>query len=141
SREEVRPLHSFEEDTVSAQAKVTRRNMLLGSTALVAAPPIGSAVSPVRAQPARQQEEQDASNFERRFPTRKAAQRAHDDADYQRAVTAYRFWYPTVSCESFFHGLREAGIQDNQTISILSASPRQIIFTANSDTPYGSGVL
>ena len=31
------------------------------------------------------------------FPTEQAAAKLRDDADFQRAVTAYRFWYPTVS--------------------------------------------
>jgi hypothetical protein len=69
------------------------------------------------------------------------AQKARDDADYQRAVTAYRFWYPTVSCEGIFNGCRERGINDNESIMILSAGPRQVAFTANSDTPYGAGAL
>jgi hypothetical protein len=75
------------------------------------------------------------------FPTQEAAQRARDDADFQRAVVAYRFWYPTISCEGIFHGNRAAGINDNETMAIMSAGPRQVAFTANSDTPYGAGVL
>src|SRR5262249_3399564 len=47
------------------------------------------------------------------FPPPDAAQKARDDADYQRAITAYRFWYPTVSCEGIFNGNRELGINDN----------------------------
>jgi hypothetical protein len=35
--------------------------------------------------------------FKDGYSTDSAAQTAQDDADYQRAVTAYRFWYPTVS--------------------------------------------
>jgi hypothetical protein len=75
------------------------------------------------------------------FPTQEAAHRAHDDADFERAVVAYRFWYPTVSCEGIFNGNRAAGINDNETMAIMSAGPRQVAFTANSDTPYGAGVL
>ena len=63
------------------------------------------------------------------------------DADYQRAVTAYRFWYPTVSCEGIFHGNRELGLKDNEDVSIMAAGPRQVVFTANSDTPYGAATL
>jgi hypothetical protein len=46
-----------------------------------------------------------------------------------------------VSCEGIFNGYREIGIKDNQSMTIASAGPRQIAFTANSDTPYGSGAL
>jgi hypothetical protein len=75
------------------------------------------------------------------FPPADAAQKAREEADYQRAITAYRFWYPTVSCEGIFNGNREKGLQDNASIVILSAGPRQVAFTANSDTPYGAGCL
>src|SRR5262245_44170551 len=79
--------------------------------------------------------------FKGGFPTDAEAQKARDEADYQRAITAYRFWYPTISCEGIFNGNREKGIKDNESLIILSASPRQIAFTANSDTPYGAGAL
>ncbi len=75
------------------------------------------------------------------FPAPDEAQKARDEADYQRAITAYRFWYPTVSCEGIFNGNREKGIHDNESISILSAGPRHVAFTPNSDTPYGAGCL
>src|SRR6201996_9550868 len=47
------------------------------------------------------------------YPTADAAQKANDDADFGRAVQAYRFWYPTVSNEGIFQGNRKIGIQDN----------------------------
>jgi hypothetical protein len=79
--------------------------------------------------------------FERGYPTPETTQRARDDADFQRAMTAYRFWYPTVSVEGIFNGNRELGINDGEARGIAAAGPRQIGFTLNSDTPYGSGVL
>src|SRR5262245_40929232 len=79
--------------------------------------------------------------FERGSPTPETSQRARDEADFQRAMIAYRFWYPTVSVEGIFNGNREKGIEDNKTISIAAAGPRTLAFTANSDTPYASGVL
>jgi hypothetical protein len=75
------------------------------------------------------------------FPTPDDSRKARDDADYERAVTAYRFWYPSVSCEGISNGCREKGIEDNETMIVLSAGPRQVAFTANSDTPYSSGTL
>jgi hypothetical protein len=47
--------------------------------------------------------------FERAFPTKDPAKRARDDADYHRAPTSYRSWYPTVSMEWLDNGYREIG--------------------------------
>ncbi len=79
--------------------------------------------------------------FERGYPSAQATKQARDDADFQRAVTAYRFWYPTVSVEGIMHGNRSVGIEDGKAWGIAAAGPRQVGFTLNSDTPYGSGVL
>ena len=79
--------------------------------------------------------------LEEGYPIPETAQRARDDADFQRAMVAYRFWYPTVSAEGIFNGNREFGIKDGEAWGIAAAGPRQIGFTLNSDTPYGSGVL
>ncbi len=79
--------------------------------------------------------------FKGGFPPADEAQKARDEDDYQRAITAYRFWYPTVSCEGIFNGNREKGIKDNENLLIMSAGPRQVAFTPNSDTPYGAGCL
>jgi hypothetical protein len=75
------------------------------------------------------------------FPSSDAAEQARDDADFQRAVVAYRFWYPTVSAEGIFNGNREIGVADNRAIGIASCGPRQVGFTLNSDTPYGSAAF
>lgn len=79
--------------------------------------------------------------FELGYPTAETTKKALEDADYQRAITAYRFWYPTVSVEGIFNGNREAGIKDNEAIGAAAAGPRQVGFTLNSDTPYGSATL
>lgn len=84
---------------------------------------------------------QGATAFERGYPSAQTSQRARDDADFQRAMTAYRFWYPTVSAEGIVNGNREAGIKDGESWGILAAGPRQVGFTLNSDTPYGSAVI
>lgn len=80
-------------------------------------------------------------DFRKGFPTPETTKRALDEGDFQRAVVAYRFWYPTVSVEGIFHGNREQGILDNEAMPILSAGPRHVGFTLNSDTPYGGGVV
>ncbi len=74
-------------------------------------------------------------------PAPEASHKARDAEDFQRAVTAYRFWYPTVSCEGIFNGGLELGQKVNEDMMILSAGPRHVVFTANSDTPYGSGTF
>src|SRR5262245_19221218 len=79
--------------------------------------------------------------FKGGFPPPDEAQKARDEADYQRAITAYRFWYPTVSCEGIFNGNREKGVNDNESFAIMLTGPRQVMFTPNSDTPYGFGPL
>lgn len=115
--------------TQSREATIYRVSLTLVALVL-AAPAVGQDISPNA-----------AYGFERGFPTLNAARAASDDTDFQRAVTAYRFWYPTVSAEGIFNGNRELGIEDNRAIGIVAAGPRQTGFTLNSDTPYGSGTL
>jgi hypothetical protein len=79
--------------------------------------------------------------FVQGYPTPETSTQARDDADLQRAVVAYRFWYPTVSVEGIFTGNREAGLKDNEAIGAAAAGPKQVGFTLNSDTPYGSATL
>src|SRR5262245_19848509 len=79
-----------------------------------------------------------AQDFKNGFPTPETAQKARDDADFQRAVTAYRFWYPTVSCEGMINGNRQGGVSENEGMMIMACGPRQVFFTPNSDTPYGA---
>lgn len=79
--------------------------------------------------------------FNQGFPSAETSAKAYEDADYQRAITAYRFWYPTVSIEGIFNGNREAGLNDNEALGAAAAGPRQVGFTLNSDTPYGSATL
>ena len=44
--------------------------------------------------------------FERGFPTADTAKKAYDEADLNRAVEAYRFFYPTVSGAAIFKGTK-----------------------------------
>ncbi|WP_410967322.1 hypothetical protein, partial [Salmonella sp. SAL4436] len=64
-----------------------------------------------------------------------------DEQDYQRAIQAYRFFYPTVSMEGTFQGTRDAGVEDNTGAMILAGGPRHVLFTGNSDTPYMGAVF
>jgi len=79
--------------------------------------------------------------FDHGYPTPDTTLRARNDAELQRATVAYRFWYPAVSNEGIFNGNRAVGINDNEAIGIAACGPRQVGFTLNSDTPYGSGCL
>jgi len=81
------------------------------------------------------------SVLERGFPVDGATERILGDVAFARAVTAYRFWYPTVSVEGIFNGNREVGLADNKGIGIASTGPLQVGFTLNSDTPYGAATL
>ena len=79
--------------------------------------------------------------FKGGFPTPETARRVQDEQDYQRAIHAYRFFYPTVSMEGTFQGHRDAGAEDNKNAMILAGGPRHVLFTGNSDTPYMGAVL
>ena len=79
--------------------------------------------------------------FERGFPTSDTAQKAYDDADLNRAVEAYRFFYPTVSGAALFKGNAKLGIIPNKVFGTLDGQPRHVGFTLNSDTPYAPLLL
>jgi hypothetical protein len=83
----------------------------------------------------------DRLSFVHHFPTHDAAASLYDEQDAFRAVEAYRFFYPTVSTEAIFKGMRQAGAREGSELIVLAAGPRHVGFTVNSDTPYASGVL
>ncbi|HXJ88424.1 MAG TPA: DUF1254 domain-containing protein [Candidatus Binatia bacterium] len=74
--------------------------------------------------------------FKNGFPTRETAERAYDAADLNRAVEAYRFFYPTVSGAAIFKGNAKIGIVPNKVFGTLDGKPMHVGFTYNSDTPY-----
>ena len=71
------------------------------------------------------------------YPTPQTAQKAYDDSDLNTAITAYKFFYPTVSIAATWKGNVAAGLTTNNQFIILRGSPKQFVFTPNSDTPYG----
>ena len=79
--------------------------------------------------------------FEGGYPSAETVHRAYDDADFNRAVSAYRFFYPTVSIMATWKGNLAAGMVPNKVFGILEGTPRQLVFTPNSDTPYAGLVL
>jgi hypothetical protein len=97
--------------------------------------------NPTAAPAALSSSESGVYTFSLGYPSEESAQRALDDSDINRAVQAYRFWYPTVSAEGIFQGNRDIGIQDNVGGIVTAAGPRLVAFTANSDTPYACATL
>ncbi|MBX3020270.1 MAG: DUF1254 domain-containing protein [Bdellovibrionales bacterium] len=79
--------------------------------------------------------------FNGSFPTRERSTAAQDEQLFRQALTAYHYFYPTVSMEAVMSGARALGAVDNESIFVLSGSPRQVAFTANSDTPYSTSVV
>ncbi|MCG7361427.1 DUF1254 domain-containing protein [Roseomonas sp. ACRSG] len=124
-------MHKDEQMTNQMQP-LSRRHALLAGAALA-----GTATA-ARAQ---NQPSEPAARFEGGYPDASTAHRLRDEAVLQRAVVAYRFWYPTVSMEGIFNGSREVGVSDGTAMGVASTGPRQVGFTLNSDTPYGSATL
>lgn len=76
----------------------------------------------------------------RGYPTPADARDAYDELDANRALSAYRAFYPTVSGAAMFKGNAKVGVVLNQRFGYLDTKPRHVGFTLNSDTPYG-GIL
>jgi hypothetical protein len=79
--------------------------------------------------------------FERGFPGDETMRQAYEDADLNRAIQAYKFFYPTVSGAAIVKGNEQIGVVPNKVFGILDCAPEQLVFTANSDTPYGPLLL
>jgi hypothetical protein len=47
------------------------------------------------------------------YPTPETVQRAYDDTDLNRAIQAYRVFYPTVSGAAIFKGSMKVGVIPN----------------------------
>lgn len=78
-------------------------------------------------------------SFSGGFPSAETVKRAYDDADLNRAIQAYRFFYPSVSMAGLFNGFLASGAPiDNKTFYILEGKPNQVLYTPNSDTPYAA---
>lgn len=75
------------------------------------------------------------------FPRPETVAETYDDSDLDRAVEAYRFFYPTVSGMGIWKGNEKAGLVPNKVFGLLDTKPRHVGFTLNSDTPYGPVLL
>jgi hypothetical protein len=78
--------------------------------------------------------------FKGGYPAKSTIAPAHDTADLNRAIQAYRYFYPSVSSLAIFRGTLAVGVVPNQVFGWMDTQPRHRGFTLNSDTPYG-GVL
>ena len=67
--------------------------------------------------------------------------KAYDEADLNRAVQAYRFFYPTVSGAAIFKGNVKVGVIPNKVFGTLETQPKHVGFTLNSDTRYAPILL
>jgi hypothetical protein len=75
------------------------------------------------------------------FPTTDTIRRAYDDTDLIRAIEAYKFFFPTVSMAAIWKGNLHAGLKPNAGSLLMMGSPRQMVLTPNSDTPYTGTAL
>ncbi len=75
--------------------------------------------------------------FDRGYPAGETSQRAYDQTDLERAIQAYKFFYPTVSGVAMIKGNEPVGLIPNKIFGTLECGPNQLLFTGNSDTPYG----
>jgi hypothetical protein len=79
--------------------------------------------------------------FDHGFPTADTMSQSYNDADLNRAIQSYKFFYPTVSGAAIVRGNEAIGMIPNKVFGILDCGPEQLVFTANSDTPYGPLML
>jgi hypothetical protein len=79
--------------------------------------------------------------FKLGYPDDENAQRAYDEADLNRAITAYRFFYPTVSGAAILRGDLDCGLLPNKVFGVMHSGPEQVLYTTNNDTPYGPLLL
>ncbi len=71
----------------------------------------------------------DAYAFTEGFPPGDTAQKAYDNAGLNRAIEAYRFFYPNVSIMGLFKGFEKIGAKDNQSFFMLEGRPSGVLFT------------
>src|ERR1700760_4207498 len=75
-------------------------------------------------------------DFESGFPTPDTIARAYDDADLVRAITASRFFYPSVSALCVYKGNIDSGMVANRVFCVVRDAVGMSGYTMNSDTPY-----
>ncbi|MEE1865089.1 MULTISPECIES: DUF1254 domain-containing protein [Pseudomonas] len=79
--------------------------------------------------------------FQNGYPSPATISQVYDEIDLNRAVQAYRFFYPNVSMMNLWQANIEDGMQPNQVFALMQGSPAKRAFTANSDTPYAGAPI
>jgi hypothetical protein len=128
---------SIEEVNVNPQFTITRRNTLLGATTVTAAALLGLESSAGLA-PWAAHAQTATAGFSGGFPTVETIQQLYDEADLNRAIQAYKFFYPNISMAGLSAGFEKFSPVENKLFFILSGTPKQVLFTPNSDTPYAT---
>ena len=82
-----------------------------------------------------------SANFEGGYPTGDVVEKAYDGDDLNRAIQAYKFFYPTVSGVAIVDGNVSVGVVPNKVFGVLDSGPEQILFTTNADTPYAAMIV
>src|SRR5262249_32609486 len=82
-----------------------------------------------------------SAEFRGGFPAPDAVQQLYDAADLNRAIQAYRFFFPNVSILGLFKGFEAIGAKDNKAFLVLEGRPSGVFFTPNSAPPYAAPPL
>lgn len=77
----------------------------------------------------------------RGYPRPENLARTYDATDLDRAVQAYRFFYPTVSGMAILAGVARVGARANGVFALFEAQPKHVGFTYDSDAPIGFAPL
>lgn len=86
-------------------------------------------------------EQNSTFEFVNGYPTAATVKQAYDEADLNRAIQCYRFFYPSVSILGTWEGNLNNGVVVNSAFAILDGTPQQLVFTPNSDTKYAGIAL
>jgi len=74
--------------------------------------------------------------FRQGFPVGDTAAAVYQNSDLNRAIEAYKTFFPTISTEAVFQQMKNAGAKSNKVGIVMAQGPRQQFAAANSDTPY-----
>lgn len=77
----------------------------------------------------------------KQLPSAEEVVRIRREALLNRAIEAYKFFYPTVSMALNFEALEEYGARANRGFLIQLTTPDIVTLTQNSDTVYGLGMV
>jgi hypothetical protein len=75
------------------------------------------------------------------FPSTETVAEVYDQIDLNRAVSAYRFFFPSVSFYTVYKGNLQSGAVANSTFVVVTDALHMRCFTPNSDTPYAGLVF